>query len=62
MARLSATPILVSDEERAALEKLGRAHNAPQQLVSRARIILLAADGVGVRETARRLGVGEFKL
>lgn len=57
MPRLSAPPIMLSAAERVELESLVRAHSTPQQLALRARIILLAADGVGVRETARRLEV-----
>ena len=34
-----------------------RTHSTPQQLAVRARMILHAADGMGVRESARELGV-----
>jgi transposase len=34
-----------------------RAHSTPQKLAERARIILLAATGLGVDETARQLGI-----
>ena len=57
MARLSAVPIVLSDDQRGALERLRRAHTTAQQVALRARMILLCADGVGVREIARRLGV-----
>ncbi len=57
MARLSAQPITLDKSERACLESLARAHTTPQQLALRARMILLTGDGVGVRETARVLGV-----
>ncbi len=57
MARLSASPIRLDDDQRRTLEGLQRAHTAPQQVALRARIILLSDDGVGVREIARRLGV-----
>ena len=56
MARHS-TPITLSSEERTELEGLVRVHSTSQQLAPRARMILLAADGIGVGETARRLGV-----
>ena len=56
MARGSA-PIVLSSEERRELERLIRSHSTPQQLARRARTIVLAADGVGVGETAARLGV-----
>lgn len=57
MARLVAVAVFMSDEARLGLEALDRAHSTPQQLALRARIILQAADGVGVHETARRLSV-----
>jgi transposase len=56
MPRL-ADAIDLSPEERGALERLRRAASTPQSLARRARMILLAGDGVGVVETAARLGV-----
>src|SRR3954465_9871016 len=56
MAR-SAEPIVVSAVEREELDRLVRGHSTPQQLALHARIILLAAEGIGNRESARRLGV-----
>ena len=58
MARCAATPISLSTKDRHRLEAIVRQHHAPQSLVLRARVILLAAAGVGVRETARELGIG----
>lgn len=49
--------ITLDGRERNDLEQLIRSHSTPQQLALRARMIVLAADGVGVGETARRLGV-----
>jgi transposase len=40
------------------LEALTRQHTCPQQLVIRARIILLADQGIGVRASAIELGIG----
>jgi transposase len=57
MPLVRAPAVTVSTEERAQLEFLVRAHSTPQQLAVRARMVLLAGDDVGVRETARRLGV-----
>jgi putative transposase len=57
MPVLAAAPVSVSPEEREVLEQLVRAHSTPQQLSMRARLILNAADGVGVRESAREVGV-----
>jgi len=57
MARLSAAKLEVNEEQQAELEAIVRKHTNPQQLVLRARIILLAVAGVGVHETMRRLNV-----
>jgi putative transposase len=57
MPRLRPTPILVTDRERSQLKTLERKSTCPQQLAMRARIILLAAEEVGVRESAARLGI-----
>jgi putative transposase len=50
-------PLVLNAVEREELDRLVRAHSTPQQLSLRARIILLAADGIGNRESARRVGV-----
>jgi transposase len=52
-----AEPIVLSVVERGELDRLVRGHSTPQQLALRARIILLAAEGIGNRERARRLGI-----
>lgn len=57
MALRSTLCVTLSPEQKTALERLRRAHCTPQQLALRAWIILLAADGTGVRETARMVGV-----
>lgn len=49
--------IVLSSEERAALERLARAHTTGQQLAIRARIVLLAAEGLSTSDVARRLGL-----
>jgi putative transposase len=51
------TPITLSGEERNELERLIRSHSTSQQLARRARMIVLAADGVGIGETGQRLGM-----
>jgi transposase len=56
MASRSAA-IVLSIEERSELERLIRGHSTSQHLARRARMIVLAADGIGVGETADRLGV-----
>jgi putative transposase len=50
-------PIEVSGEERAELERLVRRPMTGQQLAERARIVLLAADGLNNCEVARAAGV-----
>jgi putative transposase len=52
-----ASPIELSVEHEHELNALARAHSTPQKLAERARIILLAASGLGVEETSRRLGI-----
>ena len=57
MPLLAADPVSVLPEQREALEHLVRTHSTPQQLALRARIVVQAADGIGVRASARELGV-----
>src|SRR3954454_8836830 len=52
-----ASPIELSSEQESELRALVRAHSTPQKLAERARIILLAATGLGVDETARHLEI-----
>jgi hypothetical protein len=56
MARCTAIPVSLTHRERTQLEAaLVRQHTTPQQLALRARIILEAEAGAGVRETAASL-------
>jgi putative transposase len=57
MPLLAVDPVTIFPEQREVLEQLVRTHSTPQQLAMRARLILHACDGVGVRESARELGV-----
>ena len=57
MPLLAADPVTVLPEQREQLEQLIRTHSTPQQLALRARMIVHAAEGVRVRESARELGV-----
>lgn len=57
MPLLAADPVTVLADQREALEQLIRTHSTAQQVALRARMIVHAADGIGVRETARELGV-----
>jgi putative transposase len=52
-----ASPVQLSAEHERELSHLVRAHSTPQKLAERGRIILLAATGLGVGETARQLGI-----
>ncbi len=49
----------LSSDDRGRLEAVAADRNAPQKHAWRARIVLLAADGVSVRETARRTGTSQ---
>jgi len=53
----TADPVAVLPEQRKLLEELIRTRSTPQQLALRARMIVHAADGVAVRESARELDV-----
>lgn len=53
----TADPVTVLPEQRKLLEQLVRTRSTPQQLALRARMIVHAADGVAVRESARELDV-----
>ena len=57
MPRLSAEPIVMTAPQEQLLTRLVRAHTTPRKLAERAQMILLAAAGTGVRESARQLGV-----
>jgi putative transposase len=50
--------VKLSEAERQALEQFVRRHGTPQQLAWRARIVLLAADGLNNEQITRRLGIG----
>ena len=51
-----ATPITLSREERAALEALAGSRKSEARMRDRARIVLLAASGLGSRAIARDMG------
>ena len=57
MAAHKARPVQLSSEHERELANLVRAHSTPQKLAERARIVLLAAAGLGVEETAQQLGI-----
>lgn len=55
------TPITLTDEQRTELERRVRLQTLDVRTVRRARIVLLAADGLGDREIARELGIGRIQ-
>jgi len=57
MAHRPADRIVLSAPDRDALLRVVRAHSTPQQLGLRARIILMAADGIANRVIARELAI-----
>jgi putative transposase len=57
MPWLAADPVIVLPAQREALEALVRGRSTSQQVALRARMILHAADNIGVRESARELDV-----
>lgn len=57
MARLAPTVLNLNESERSELQQLINRHNAAQQLVRRAKIILLASEGKNHGEIARILDI-----
>jgi transposase len=57
MPLLTANPVTLLPEQREVLDELIRTRSTPQQLAIRARMIVHAVEGVGVRKSARQLGV-----
>src|SRR6476646_10054813 len=54
MPVVTAAPLVVSDEQRAGLERMARSTSLPHRKVTQAAALLLAADGVATNEVARR--------
>jgi transposase len=52
-------PLTVSDEERVALERWSRRPKSPHSIAQRARIVLLAADGMTNTAVADKVGVDQ---
>jgi putative transposase len=57
MPQLAAVPIILSESEKADIEKLLRRSSTSQQIAMRAKIILRASDGQGHGEISRALGI-----
>ena len=56
MPLMIASPLPISDEQRAALEVMARSSSLPYRKVVQSRALLFAADGVAINEVARRCG------
>lgn len=57
-----AVSIVLSESDCAHLEKTVRQQTAPQRMVLRSRIVLLAAEGMGNSEISRDLGCGRVTV
>ena len=57
-----ATEIVLTNEEHAELSKLVRSKRTSVRLAQRARIVLLAADGMRNKDIAEKLGVGRVQV
>ena len=57
MAKGRAVAIILEAPEKSELTALTRKHGAPQVLAGRARIVLIAADGLNNKEIASKVGV-----
>src|SRR5919202_949473 len=55
-------PLAITDAERAELQRRVRAHTTPQRAVKRARIVLLAADGLPNRQIAPMVSMNEHTV
>jgi transposase len=58
----SAAPVVLSSVEEAELRRVVRTPSSPQQAVSRARIVLRAAEGASNREIAAEIGMSELRV
>jgi FixJ family two-component response regulator len=55
-------PLVIAEEERAELQRRVRAHTTPQRAAKRARVVLLAADGVPNRQIAPIVGMNQHTV
>ena len=58
----SAAAVVLAPAERAELEAVVRTPSSPQQAVSRARIVLRAAEGASNRQIATEVGMSELRV
>jgi transposase len=59
---LVAVGILLADEQRASLEAIVRSPRSEQRMVTRARVVLAAAEGIPNRRIAGEVGLSERKV
>jgi transposase len=62
MTVMTAVPLPMTDAQRAALEKMARSRSLPHRKVVQAKALLLAADGVGTNEVARRCATTDVSV
>src|SRR6266540_6370380 len=62
MPVVTAAPLTMSSDQRAALEKMARSRSLPHRKVVQARALLLAAEGVATNEVARRCGTTDTSV
>src|SRR5215204_6870584 len=55
-------PLVITEEERVELQRRVRAHTTPQRAAKRARIVLLAAEGIPNRQIAPIVGMNEHTV
>src|ERR1044071_5333996 len=56
------SPLAITDAERAELQRRVRAHTTPQRAAKRARVVLLAADGLPTRQIAPLVGMNQHTV
>lgn len=57
----TAPQVVLSPEQKAELERLARQRSLPARVVERARIVLLAAEGLENKQIARRMSITQEK-
>src|SRR5271165_2328523 len=62
MTMMTAEPLAMTEVQRAALEKMARSTSLPHRKVLQATALLLAADGVGTNEVARRCHTSDVSV
>lgn len=62
MPVITAPPLAMTDEQRAALERMARSTSLPHRTVVQAKALLLAAEGVPTNEVARRCSTSDVSV